>query len=404
MDKKNDILQTYWQRKEEFRLPLKEGSWEKLEAALAESPVRQRRFPLRLLTAAAIGLICIAAGLTLLFMKEKVDTETLVDVSPTEIQPKDVPVESQAADSSAVITPVQKTHLFLLVNQVDISPVEKEEIIQEETKDTKEENTEKSVREEENTKKADHPSQTKRATGPLPENNRKPYQVYREKNKNTYARWSFGVSSGAGNFSGAAGGIADYYFTSPGPGDPPPPPPEDPDDRPETKAAAGGNSGRSSNNDYYQHDMPISAGISVRRYLTQRIALESGLSYTYLHSDITYKDKTKGDQTVHYLGIPLKINWDLIQKGPFSLYLLGGGMVEYCLSARKESRPIDIDRWQYSLHGAVGVQYRVYKQFGLFVEPGVAYYINPVKDNTRETIRAVHPLTFNLQLGIRFSY
>lgn len=398
MDKKNDILQTYRQRKDEFHLSLREDGWQKLEETLVESPVRERHFPFRLLTVAAIGLVCVTVGLTLLFMKEETPSERLADLPPMETHPKELPLKSEGIDSSVVIAPAQKTFLPLVANrtrgvaQKDNLTPETEEVKAEETK-AEESKTEEGKVEKKKEEKTETPSAA---------NHRERYPVYPNNNKLTYARWAFGISSGTGNFSRGAGGISDPTYADQGPAEPAPP--EEPGDQPTTKAAARGGMGGSSNNEYYQHNIPISVGLSIRRYLTRRIALESGLSYTYLRSDITYKNKTTGHQTVHYLGVPLKINWDLIQKEPFSLYLSGGGMVEHCLSARKNAGPMALNRWQYSLHGGIGVQYQVYRNFGFFAEPGVAYYINPPKEETKETIRSARPLTFNLQLGIRFFY
>lgn len=408
MDKKNDILQTYRKRKDEFRLPLKDDGWKRLEAALADIPNTRRSFPYRLLSVAAIGIICVAAGLTFLFVGKDRTDKQLVDLPETEITGETSIALDDTTDIREEIKPENTFTLPVVANNKKTT----EPISLPNIKDgaTHQEDLQKDedvipVEEASPDEPVEH-KQNRQIIGPQPENKRKYNTHYQIEKRYTASRWGFGLSSGANNFSGATGGVANYYYTNPGPNPPEPPiePEELGNETLQTKAAAGQRPGGNSGNDYYEHDMPISVSFSVRRYFTNRLAVESGLSYTYLHSDITRSNMAKGEQTVHYLGVPLKLNWDLIRKGPFSLYLSGGGMVEYCLSARKESSSMDIDRWQYSIHGAVGIQTRLYKQLGLFVEPGVAYYFNPPEKMETETIRTVRPFTFNLQVGIRLSY
>ena len=52
--------------------------------------------------------------------------------------------------------------------------------------------------------------------------------------------------------------------------------------------------------------------------------------------------------------------------------------------------------------GAVGAQVNFTRQIGLYIEPGIAYYFDDGSDI--ETFRKEHPLNFNLQLGLRFSF
>ena len=70
-------------------------------------------------------------------------------------------------------------------------------------------------------------------------------------------------------------------------------------------------------------------------------------------------------------------------------------------SIEKETRSLDISPLQWSVMAAVGAQVNIVKRFGIYIEPGMAYYFDDGSDV--ETIRKQHPFNFNLQFGLRFS-
>ncbi|WP_106831741.1 outer membrane beta-barrel protein [Parabacteroides pacaensis] len=430
MEKKNDILQTYRQRKDEFHLPLRKDTWEKLEKDLApQRAIRKGQY--MWFAAAAIILLCIMVSISVWVRQEKPallsgnkqetvtgkankperkETEKSVPLS----QPSDTTLKPAITKSSIPSGTREKEqrrniapdiHTFKMV-YADIVAVE--------------ENIDSiSIHEV-----IPIPTSTDKKTGPQPEKNNKTRQdllAYNlpEKKQRKTGSWSFGVLAGTGTFmSVGQGGMEDMEVSDPGPIHPDPDP--DPDDEkkePEiqkktTKAAGpGGSSQGGSYYTEYNHRFPITASLSVRKYLAPKIALESGLSYTYLYSDIVREGAgTEGGQALHYLGIPLKVNWIVGEQGSFSAYLSGGGMLEYCVSAQKWSNgyvreSLDINRWQPSLNAALGVQVKLVKPVSLFVEPGISYYFKTNENRYAfETIRTIHPLTFTLQVGIRFSY
>ena len=63
---------------------------------------------------------------------------------------------------------------------------------------------------------------------------------------------------------------------------------------------------------------------------------------------------------------------------------------------------VEVHPWQFSLQLAVGAQVKFGKNFGLYVEPGAAYYIDD--KSSLYTIRKEHPLNFNLQVGVRYRF
>mgnify|MGYP005762398203 CR=1 FL=1 len=166
-----------------------------------------------------------------------------------------------------------------------------------------------------------------------------------------------------------------------------------------------------------KHHFPVSVGITVEKSLTPAFALETGLVYTYLASDLTAGDATyyTQKQQLHYLGIPLKLRWKFLRKRYFDLYLAGGGMVEKCLSGKlsahyevndrpslTEDETLRVDPLQWSVSAAAGITLKLAPHVNLYAEPGIAYYFD---DGSHiSTIRKEKPLNINLQAGLRFDF
>ena len=152
-----------------------------------------------------------------------------------------------------------------------------------------------------------------------------------------------------------------------------------------------------------KHHQPISFGLSVRKALGKGFSLESGLTYTLLSSDAKLADNDQQiEQKLHYIGIPLRANWNFLDKKLVTLYVSGGGMVEKCVYGKLGSEKETVKPLQFSVSGAVGAQLNATKRVGIYVEPGVAYYFDDGSDI--QTIRKENPFNFNIQAGIRFTY
>lgn len=166
-----------------------------------------------------------------------------------------------------------------------------------------------------------------------------------------------------------------------------------------------------------KHHFPVSVGITVEKSLSPALALETGLVYTYLASDLTAGDATyyTQKQQLHYLGIPLKLRWKFLRKRYFDLYLAGGGMVEKCLSGKlsahyevndrpslTEDENLRVDPLQWSVSAAAGITLKLAPHVNLYAEPGIAYYFD---DGSHvSTIRKEKPFNINLQAGLRFDF
>ncbi|MBP1615692.1 MAG: hypothetical protein H6Q13_3140 [Bacteroidetes bacterium] len=152
-----------------------------------------------------------------------------------------------------------------------------------------------------------------------------------------------------------------------------------------------------------EHHQPITFGLSVRKQLLNHFSVETGITYTLLSSDVTLAGHSKTtEQKLHYIGVPLRANWDFMTKNRFILYLTGGGLIEKSVYGKIGSEKLTVKSLQWSLSGAVGAQLNISKRIGIYAEPGVAYFFDDGSDV--ETIRKETPFNLNIQAGIRFSY
>ena len=163
--------------------------------------------------------------------------------------------------------------------------------------------------------------------------------------------------------------------------------------------------------------MPITWSLSIRYKLNNRFGLESGLSYSRLTSDFEMGangNTINEQQTIHYLGIPVKGIYNIYSKRGWNLYGSLGVTTEipvysplntsYYLHGILEATDKTTIRapWQWSVGTGIGLQYNLTPNIGLFAEPSLQYYI-PTGSNA-ETYRTEHPLQVTLPLGIRFHW
>lgn len=171
----------------------------------------------------------------------------------------------------------------------------------------------------------------------------------------------------------------------------------------------------------YSHKIPVKVGLTARYNITGRLGVETGLTYSILSSSVktgnseTGKNWSTGSQTLHYLGIPLNISFNILNSRYVNIYVTGGGMMEKSISGSiKTDEYVDgkFDRTlttnispkglQWSVNAAAGVQANILPQLGFFVEPGVSHHF---KNGSR--VRSIYtdkPTDFSLGFGLRYSF
>ena len=150
-----------------------------------------------------------------------------------------------------------------------------------------------------------------------------------------------------------------------------------------------------------KHHIPLRLGLSLQYQFSERLALLSGISYTYLKSEFIYPQHShyNFDQKLSYLGIPIGLSWKMWSTEHFNVYLTGGTMLEKCVSAEVSEGELDSRPWQWSVNAAVGAEYNVTRQFGVYLEPSLGYYFD---DRSKlEHYYKEHPLAPSLQFGVR---
>jgi len=170
------------------------------------------------------------------------------------------------------------------------------------------------------------------------------------------------------------------------------------------------------------YDFPVSFTLTLRKNITGRLAVETGLSYTILHTTGSGNSGTVSEIKLYYLGIPFKALYTFYSGRTVSFYGGAGGMAEMQVAGKitgmqttmqnvddhllakqtvQRERNLDNSRVQWSLGASAGMNVGIGKRMGVFVEPGVAYFFDD--GSGIPTIRKDKPLNFNLQLGLRFN-
>ena len=108
------------------------------------------------------------------------------------------------------------------------------------------------------------------------------------------------------------------------------------------------------------------------------------------------------EQKATYLGIPLRIDYTILNEGRFSAWLGIGGKVDYLIYGNiGEERLVD-KSLHWSVLSNVGIQYDLFKNFGVFISPVISYYFKP-SEPAIITYRTEKPLMLNLSAGLKFT-
>lgn len=165
------------------------------------------------------------------------------------------------------------------------------------------------------------------------------------------------------------------------------------------------------------HRLPISVGLNVRKYLTPRLGVETGLVYSYLRSQAQIEGAFgyQYTQKVHYLGIPLSLTYSVLDRKRLDFYFIGGVMVEKAISATGQvdvfngatrvsstTNRLSANGVLGSVHVGTGFGYNFVDRLGLYVEPSVNYYFR--NDNQPITYRTANRWNINIRMGLRYNF
>lgn len=170
---------------------------------------------------------------------------------------------------------------------------------------------------------------------------------------------------------------------------------------------------------FYQ---PVSVGVEVSYDLGRRFFLGSGLSYTCLVSESSSgssESRSSLTQTVHLLGVPLKVGYKIIDNPLFELSVAGGGRVDKAIASKTVTRlalngpePVKsastgkVFPLYWSLTASASAAYKLSSLVGLYLEPGLSWHFGSKSDSglALETVWSGRPLNFQLNAGVRFYF
>ena len=162
---------------------------------------------------------------------------------------------------------------------------------------------------------------------------------------------------------------------------------------------------KSSYTEKYRHEIPKSFGVSARLHLTDRLSINTGLNYTRYASDRTriFSDYTYQNdrQYVHYLGIPVRLDWMIVNRKHFNFYLGAGIQADKCIYATVGGERLHEKEVLFGLNGAMGLQFNIVPMVGLYFEPDISYSLN---EGSIQTYRSREPFVVTVRGGLRFNF
>ena len=158
--------------------------------------------------------------------------------------------------------------------------------------------------------------------------------------------------------------------------------------------------------------LPLNLGAQLQFPISENLALGVGVSYTMLKSKfdcLVNKVKYSGEQTLHYIGVPVNIYGTIAQKNKFMFYINAGAMLEKGIRAKYKFESYkdmhrystDMDGLLFSVNAGLGVEYKFSNYMGLYFEPNLIYFTN---SDMQYSVRTDQPLQIKAELGCRFHF
>ena len=170
------------------------------------------------------------------------------------------------------------------------------------------------------------------------------------------------------------------------------------------------------------YGIPVTFGISARFYVTDKLSIGTGLNYSLLTRSFTgdyIEADENGAKTMsvqganivnrqNYIGIPVNLYYDFLQTDLIDFYGFAGGTVEkglsntYSISAEDvyEKFNAGITGVQASAAAGLGIQFKISRDWGIFIDPSARYYFD-CKQPT--SVRTAKPFMFNFEVGARIN-
>ncbi|MCK9304785.1 MAG: outer membrane beta-barrel protein [Bacteroidales bacterium] len=160
-----------------------------------------------------------------------------------------------------------------------------------------------------------------------------------------------------------------------------------------------------------RYSMPLTFGIQGQMELSDKISLGTGVNYSLLvsnYEEITPTSRLDVQQSLHYIGIPLNIYFNIFENQEVKLYVTGGATLEKGLTASyriiekgvKRHEANKVPGLQFSMGAGLGAELKLSNDLGLYFDPSLAYFF---RGKQPESIRTAQPLQYKFELGMRFN-
>lgn len=156
-------------------------------------------------------------------------------------------------------------------------------------------------------------------------------------------------------------------------------------------------------------DLPVKAGVALQLDGPGRFAFGTGLDYAFQRSRIRFTGGPEWEYRMHYIGLPVRGLFTLIDAKRLNWYAAAGGEVEWMVAGRLYKRngrqqdvseTIDRHPFLFSLSAATGLELKLSEHIGLYAEPGIAWH--PKQKGDLPDYYREHPLSFDLRVGVSF--
>ncbi len=157
--------------------------------------------------------------------------------------------------------------------------------------------------------------------------------------------------------------------------------------------------------------VPTQFGVQLQIPVTSRYSVGTGLTYSFLRCDV--KTTATGGESytvitqLQYLGVPVKLSYNLISSKNLKVYANVGAVVDKCINANirvvgsgvadsdvnSQVKPLAL-----SVNGGMGIEYMFNRYLGMYADPGLTYYFS---NNQPISIRTVEQLQFKCEVGLR---
>jgi len=162
--------------------------------------------------------------------------------------------------------------------------------------------------------------------------------------------------------------------------------------------------------------IPVSLSLGIRYPITDKLSAGTGVSFSYLTRSFRGRYAEGGilpgpEQDIRhemqYIGIPVSLFFNVYEGRRFSFYLLGMGEAEwglgnsYTLSSDNKVIKEDVAGTQFSAGLGFGVEFKLNRSLGLYIDPAVRYYFDCAQPTS---IRTEKPFMANIDAGLRFKF